>query len=56
MSDTFYDLLDNSNKYRCRKVDQVLRLTEQDGNTYDPDEILDAKKMILVSSLAHNPL
>jgi len=52
MSDTFYDLLDNSNKYRCRKVDQLLLLTGQDGNTYDPDEILDAKKMILVSSLA----
>ena len=52
MSDTFYDLLDNSNKYRCRKVDQLLLLTGQDGNLYDPDEILDAKKMILVSSLA----
>ena len=52
MSDSFYDLLDSSNKYRCRKVDQLLLLSGQDGNSYyDPNEILDAKKMVLVSSL-----
>jgi class 3 adenylate cyclase len=52
MSDSFYDLLDSSTKYRCRKVDQLLLLSGQDGNSYyDPNEILDAKKMVLVSSL-----
>ena len=53
MSDSFYELLDSSNKYRCRKVDQLLLLTGQDGNSYDPNEILDAKKMVLVSSLVY---
>ncbi len=49
MSDSFYNLLDSSNKYRCRKIDQLLLLTAQDGNLFDPHEIIDAKKMSLVS-------
>ena len=51
MSDAFYDLLSSSNRLRCRKVDQLLLLTEQDGDLSDPHEILDSgEKMNIVSA------
>ena len=41
MSDSFYNLLDSANRYRCRKVDQLLFLNEDNSNLTDPLEILD---------------
>ncbi|KAL7538058.1 hypothetical protein ACHAXR_008250 [Thalassiosira sp. AJA248-18] len=41
MSDAFYNLLTSTNRLRCRKVDQLLMLTEEDGGLSDPNEILD---------------
>lgn len=42
MSDDFYSLLDSANRYRCRKVDQLIMLTEEGGGLSDPLEILDS--------------
>lgn len=51
MSDAFYNLLDSANRYRCRKVDQLILLTDEaGGGLSDPHEILDSgEKMSVVS-------
>mmetsp|Transcript_3400 Transcript_3400/g.6552 ORF Transcript_3400/g.6552 Transcript_3400/m.6552 type:complete len:1192 (-) Transcript_3400:141-3716(-) len=41
MSDAFYNLLDPSNRYRCRKVDQLL-LSEQEESTIDAHDLIDS--------------
>ena len=41
MSDTFYNLLDSSNRYRCRKVDQLLLIQNADTEVADHREMLD---------------
>lgn len=41
MSDTFYELLDASNRYRCRKVDQLLLIQNADTDVADLHEMLD---------------
>ncbi|KAL7549343.1 hypothetical protein ACHAWF_012613 [Thalassiosira exigua] len=42
MSDAFYNLLGSSNRLRCRKIDQLLLLTGEDGDLTDPHDILDS--------------
>lgn len=52
MSDAFYNLLDPANKYRCRKVDQILLSTEDDpiSDIADVRERIESgEKMNLVS-------
>lgn len=52
MSDTFYGLLDSTNKYRCRKLDQLILLSSENDSLTDPREILDSgEKMSIVSKL-----
>ena len=47
MSDAFYNLLDSSNRNRCRKVDQLIMLREDEDEGLD--ELLDnGEKMLLV--------
>jgi len=41
MSDAFYNLLDPANRFRCRKVDQLLLLTGDGAGLTDPNEMLD---------------
>jgi class 3 adenylate cyclase len=54
MSDSFYNLLEPANRRRCRKVDQLLILSEEFGNLSDPYEILDSgERMSVVSSCSH---
>lgn len=65
MSDTFYQLLDSSNRYRCRKVDQLLLIQNADTEVADHREMLDmGEKMdiytfdmvcVLVSEMIHIP-
>jgi hypothetical protein len=51
MSDSFYNLLEPANRRRCRKVDQLIILSEEFGNLSDPYEILDSgERMSVVSS------
>lgn len=51
MSDTFYGLLDSTNKYRCRKLDQLILLSAENDGLTDPREILDSgEKMSIVSA------
>mmetsp|Transcript_29728 Transcript_29728/g.59764 ORF Transcript_29728/g.59764 Transcript_29728/m.59764 type:complete len:1176 (-) Transcript_29728:21-3548(-) len=42
MSETFYNLLDSANKYRCRKLDQLILLSAENDSLVDPREILDS--------------
>ena len=50
MSETFYNLLDSANKYRCRKLDQLILLSAENDSLVDPREILDSgEKMSIVS-------
>ena len=50
MTDSVYNLLDPSNRYRCRKIDQLIMLSEEESGLTDPHEILDSgEKVNLVS-------
>ena len=50
MSETFFSLLDSANKYRCRKLDQLILLSAENDSLVDPREILDSgEKMSIVS-------
>lgn len=50
MSDAFYNLLSSNNRLRCRKVDQLIMLTEETEGLSDPHELLDSgEKMNIVS-------
>ena len=52
MSDAFYNLLDSNNRRRCRKLDQLIMLREEDEGLSDPHELLDSgEKMSIVSAL-----
>ena len=52
MSDSFYNLLDSVNKYRCRKIDQLILLSGENDCLTDPREILDSgEKMSIVSEI-----
>ena len=52
MSESFYSLLDSTNKYRCRKVDQLIYLGPENDSLTDPREILDTgEKMSIVSEV-----
>ena len=54
MSDTFYNLLDPTNKYRCRKIDQLLLSNEDEPISAIADvqdKIESGEKMNLVSFL-----
>jgi len=42
MSDAFYNLLDSNNRRRCRKLDQLIMLREEDEGLSDPHELLDS--------------
>jgi hypothetical protein len=53
MSDAFYNLLDTTNQYRCRKVDQLLLSNEDDpisGIEDVQDKIESGEKMDIVSA------
>ena len=51
MSETFFSLLDSANKYRCRKLDQLILLSAENDSLVDPREILDSgEKMSIVSN------
>ena len=53
MTDSFYDLLEPSNRYRCRKIDQLIMLSEDEGGLTDPNELLDSgEKVNLVSVMS----
>ena len=50
MSDSFFNLLDPSNSYRCRKIDQLVICRKEDEHLADPHEFLDhGEKMSIVS-------
>lgn len=50
MSETFFSLLDSANKYRCRRLDQLILLSAENDSLVDPREILDSgEKMSIVS-------
>ena len=42
MTDAFYNLLDPSNRYRCRKLDQLIMLSEEESGLSDPHEVLES--------------
>mmetsp|Transcript_22930 Transcript_22930/g.37765 ORF Transcript_22930/g.37765 Transcript_22930/m.37765 type:complete len:1179 (-) Transcript_22930:80-3616(-) len=42
MSETFFSLLDSANKYRCRRLDQLILLSAENDSLVDPREILDS--------------
>jgi len=53
MSETFFNLLDSANKYRCRKLDQLILLSAENDSLVDPREILDSgEKMSIVSEFS----
>lgn len=53
MSETFFSLLDSANKYRCRKLDQLILLSAENDSLVDPREILDSgEKMSIVSEFS----
>ena len=53
MSETFFGLLDSANKYRCRKLDQLILLSAENDSLVDPREILDSgEKMSIVSEFS----
>jgi len=41
MSDAFFNLLDSSNSYRCRKVDQLIIIRQEYEHLTNPHELLD---------------
>lgn len=41
MSGAFFNLLDSSNSYRCRKIDQIIIRRQEDEHLTDPHEFLD---------------
>lgn len=42
MSDDFYDLLESTNRYRCRKIDQLIFLSEDDDHLSLEGDLLDS--------------
>ena len=53
MSDSFFNLLDSNNSYRCRKIDQLVICRQEDEHLADPREFLDhGEKMSIVSARA----
>ena len=51
MSDAFYNLLDHTNKYRCRKIDQLLIFSEEDDSLSTRDIMEHGEKMELYVSV-----
>ena len=52
MSNAFYNLLNSTNRYRCRKVDQLLLLADEDAGLSDlsPHEIVDSGEVMNIVS------